>query len=58
MGKLLKGFWYTDNMHETPKVAKRSNKRQKVKKSEDIKQKTGELYNILSACLEALGQSC
>ena len=49
MGKLLEeGFWYTDNMHETSKVAKRSNKRQKVKKSEDIKQKTGELYNILS----------
>ena len=35
--------------HETPKVAKRSNKRQKVKKGEDIKQKTGELYSILSA---------
>ena len=35
--------------HNTPKVAKRSNKRQKVKKGEGIKQKTGELYSILSA---------
>jgi hypothetical protein len=35
--------------HETPKVAKRSNKRQKITKGEDIKQKTGELYSILSA---------
>ena len=36
--------------HDTPKVAKRSNKRQKVSKEQDIKQKkTGELYSILSA---------
>eukprot|EP01036_Dinobryon_divergens_P035919 gene35919-46631_t len=35
--------------HETPKVAKRSNRRQKVVIGEDIKQKTGELYSILSA---------
>jgi len=35
--------------HETPKVAKRSNKRQKITKGEDIKQNTGELYSILSA---------
>ena len=35
--------------HDTPKVAKRSNKRQKVSKGQDIKQKTGELYSMLSA---------
>ncbi len=35
--------------HDTPKVAKRSNKRQKVSKGQDIKQTTGELYSILSA---------
>jgi hypothetical protein len=35
--------------HDAPKVAKRSNKRQKVSKGQDIKQKTGELYSILSA---------
>ena len=35
--------------HDTAKVAKRSNKRQKVTKGQEIKQKTGELYSILSA---------
>ena len=35
--------------HDTPIVAKRSNKRQRVSKGQDIKQKTGELYSILSA---------
>ena len=35
--------------HDTPKVAKRSNKRQRVSKGQDINQKTGELYNFLPA---------
>ena len=35
--------------HNTPKIAKRSNRRQKIKEGDAIPQKTGELYTILSA---------
>ena len=35
--------------HDTPKIAKRSNKRQQIKEEDFIKQKTGKLYSILSA---------
>ena len=47
-GQSLKLFLFY--RHETLKIAKRSSKRQKVSKGEDIMQKTGEeLYSILSA---------